>query len=109
MSDLMTLAEPMVAIAAGRTVSDAEILDHVAHCTHLQELAMERFVATGDPVHREAASEWTRCIAAAWQCLSPQWKAAREAEIMRSMDEGVGFFVAQGEQDRAAMLARRTA
>jgi hypothetical protein len=76
----------------GRTVSDAEILDHVEHCTHLMELAYGRYIATRDLQERADAFGWMRQRDEALQALSPAAKAAREAEILRSIDDGLDYF-----------------
>jgi hypothetical protein len=83
-----------------RTVSDAEVLDHVEHCAHLTELAYERFQATQDPAFRDEALEWATRRNEAMAALSPQYRAAREAEILRAIDEGVDYFSHQGELAR---------
>lgn len=90
-----------------RTVSDAEILDHVEHCTHLMELAYGRYIATRNPADRAEACDWMAQRDEALKCLSPAAKAAREAEIMRAIDDGVGYFsgphaVALAQTGRAA-------
>jgi hypothetical protein len=100
-TDVGKVARDIAAEYLARTVSDAEILDHIEHCTHLMELAYER----GE---RAQAYAWMWRRSEAMEALSPAWKAQREAAIQAAIDGGVHYFAAAGDRDRAA-LARRAA
>ena len=89
-----------------RTVSDAEILDHIEHCRSLMEARYARFERLRDPQDRADACEWMRRRDEAAAALSPACKAAREAAIQQAIDDGVGYFVAQGDAAAAAMGRR---
>lgn len=77
-------------------MTDAEILQHVADLGRL----IERAHAEGDIA---AARAWAAAMADAKKGMSPEWIAAREAEL------GLGpscYFHDQGEADRAAAGVR---
>lgn len=87
-------------LAAARVVSDAELRQHAADCRLLMEAAYGRFQETSNPADREEACLWMERARLAHQALSPEWKAAREAEIQRGITEGVGYFAEQGTAAR---------
>ena len=103
-------SEPMLRVGAvlqqlaeARTVSDQELLQHASDCRWLMERAYDRFISSGRKEDREEAVQWMHRGQDAMRSLSPAWKAAREAEILRTIDEGVGYFAAQGVADRQRM------
>lgn len=88
-------------LGAGRPVSDDDLQQHARDCTFLMESAYDRFQASGDVHAREEAYLWMNRRDEALRCFSPAWKARREAQIQQAIADGVGFFVTQGELDRA--------
>lgn len=92
--------------AVGDVLSDAELVQHVQDCGRHMLAHYERFELLGDPADREAALMWMFMQQQAQAALSPSAKAAREAEIQRRIDDGVGFFAARGEADRLAVQGR---
>ena len=91
--------------APAHQMGDAEILQHVRDCGKHMLACYERYEAFGDPADREAAQHWLREQNAAQAALSAGAKAAREAEIQRAIDDGVGFFAARGAADRERLVA----
>lgn len=94
---------PLAQHGQARTVSDAEILDHIEHCRSLMEARYARFERLRDPQDRADAVEWARRRDEAMAALSPECKAAREADVQRAIDGGVGYFAAQGDAARVAL------
>jgi hypothetical protein len=70
-------------LANARIVTDAEIRQHAADCTSLMEQAYSRFQEHGNPADRDEAVLWMHRANEAIRCLSPAWKAAREAQIQQ--------------------------
>jgi hypothetical protein len=64
----------------GRTVPDADLLQHREDCRFLMEVAHDRFLITGEPQDLADARMWMHRMHEAIQRLSPEWKAAREAQ-----------------------------
>jgi hypothetical protein len=89
-------------LGAGRAVSDDELQQHARDCTFLMESAYDRFQA-GDLHARDEAFMWMHRRDEALRCLSPAWKAAREAQIQQDIANGVGFFATEGDRARAAL------
>ena len=89
----------------GASLSDAELIRHVQDCGRHMLACYERYEAFGDPADREAAQHWLKAQNEAQAALSATAKAAREAEIQRTIDEGVGYFAARGAADRERLAA----
>lgn len=89
-------------LSAARAVSDDDIRQHARDCTLLMESAYERFQAGDctDITAREEAYLWMHRRDEANRCLSPQWKAAREAQIQQAISAGAGYFIEQGDAAR---------
>ena len=83
-------------IAAQRAIGDAELERHIKDTAGRMEAAY----AAGN---RQEAEGWMQAMYAAIKARSPAAKAAREAEIQRSIDEGVGYFCSE----HAVTLARK--
>lgn len=90
----------------GDVLSDAELIRHVQDCGRHMLAHYERYETLGDPADREAAQHWLKAQNDAQAALSAGAKAAREAEIQRAIDEGVGYFAARGAADRLAVQGR---
>ncbi len=91
-------ASAVLAMSAGRAVSDAELLAHEADCRLLAEASYQRFEELRDPADREAAVLWLDRATLARKALSPAWKAARETQIQQGIANGTGcFFMDQGD------------
>jgi hypothetical protein len=90
----------------GGVLSDAELIRHVQDCGRHMLAHYERFETLGDPADREAAQHWLKAQNEAQAALSATAKAAREAEIQRAIDDGVGYFAARGAADRLTMQGR---
>lgn len=84
------------------SMSDAEIRQHAIDCTDLMEQAHDRFMAHGQPADREEAVRWMHRRDAANAALSPEWKAAREAQIQQRIAQGC-YFVEQGDAARVRL------
>ena len=97
--------QPAGKLDVGAGLSDAELIRHVQDCGRHMLAHYERFETLGDPADREAAQHWLREQNAAQAALSPAAKAAREAEIQRQIDDGVGYFAARGAADRERLAA----
>lgn len=71
---------------------------------HIQDLGRlaEKALADGDPT---GARLWADRMYAAIAARTPQHQAAMEAEILRQIDDGAGYFAAQGELDRRRLVA----
>jgi len=98
--------QPGGQLDVGTGLSDAELIRHVQDCGRHMLAHYERFETLGDPADREAAQHWLKAQNDAQAALSATAKAAREAEIQRAIDDGVGYFAARGAADRMAMLGR---
>ena len=98
--------QPGGQLDVGAGLSDAELIRHVQDCGRHMLAHYERFETLGDPADREAAQHWLKAQNEAQAALSDAGKAAREAEIQRAIDEGVGYFAAAGQRDRAAIQRR---
>jgi hypothetical protein len=72
-------------LAGERTVSDAELEQHIRDCGVLMQRAH-------DNGNRQEAESWQAAMYAAIAARRPEVKARMEADIQRSIDEGVGFF-----------------
>lgn len=92
-------------IAAARVVSDAELRQHALDCTHLMEVAYERYQAHQIAADREEAALWMHRRDEALRSLSAEWKAAREAEIQRAI--AADHFVECGDAARARLSGGR--
>ena len=103
--DGMGNGQPGGQLDVGAGLSDAELIRHVQDCGRHMLAHYERFETLGDPADREAAQHWLREQNAAQAALSAGAKAAREAEIQRAIDDGVGFFAARGAADRERLVA----
>lgn len=57
-SALSRVGEFLQALSAGRVVSDAEVRQHAVDCTHLHEVAYERYQASQLPQDREESCLW---------------------------------------------------
>lgn len=94
---------------AGRAVTDEEIRQHEADCRRLSTICYERFQQSGNLADRDDAVLWQARAAEAHHALSPAWKAARDAEILRAA-EGTGcYFMDQADAARLARVGRRGA
>jgi hypothetical protein len=102
---LSRVGEVLQAIAAARTISDGELRQHAMDCTHLMEVAYERYQAHRIAADREEAALWMHRRDEALRSLSPAWKAAREAEIQRAI--AADHFVEQGDAGRARIAGGR--
>jgi hypothetical protein len=100
---LLRVGRVLQTMAAARSVSDQELLQHIADCTLLMQQAYERYEASANPAERQEAILWMRRRDEAQRSMSPEWKAAREARIQQDITEGVAFFDAQGQLDRARL------
>ena len=98
--------QPAGQLDVGAGLSDAELRQHIQDCGRHMLAHYERFETLGDPADREAAQHWLKAQNEAQAALSATAKAARESEIQRAIDAGVGYFAARGEADRLAMLGR---
>ena len=98
--------QPGGQLDVGTGLSDAELRQHIQDCGRHMLAHYERFETLGDPADREAAQHWLKAQNEAQAALSATAKAARESEIQRAIDAGVGYFAARGEADRLAMLGR---
>jgi len=98
--------QPGGQLDVGAGLSDAELRQHIQDCGRHMLAHYERFETLGDPADREAAQHWLKAQNEAQAALSATAKAARESEIQRAIDAGVGYFAARGEADRLAMLGR---
>lgn len=98
--------QPGGQLDVGASLSDAELRQHIQDCGRHMLAHYERFETLGDPADREAAQHWLKAQNEAQAALSATAKAARESEIQRAIDAGVGYFAARGEADRLAMLGR---
>lgn len=94
-------------LSAAREVSDAEIRQHAADCTHLMELAYARFEQFHLPADRDDAVLWMHRRDEAHRSMSPAWKAAREAQIQQDIARGCGYFIEQGDAARARIAGGR--
>lgn len=104
---LLRVGRFLQAVAAARTVSDAEIRQHAMDSAHLMEAAYERFQASGDPADREEAVLWMHRRDEAMRSLSPAWKAAREAQIQQAIGQGTGcYFMDCADAARARIGGR---
>lgn len=90
-------------LRAGRTVSDADLIQHRADCTRLMEAAAELWLQGCES--RETVEIWQARALEAHSMLSPAWKAAREAQIQQAIGQGC-FFVEQGDAARARIGGR---
>jgi len=86
-------------IEARRVLTDREIRQHSMDCARLADAAMTRWNTFGNDSDRAEAALWARRMTEAHQALSPEWKAAREAEIQRAI--GVDYFTAQADSHRS--------
>lgn len=91
--------------APAHPMGDAEIRQHIQDCGRHMLAHYERFELLGDPADREAAQHWLKAQNEAQAALSAGAKAAREAEIQRAIDDGVGYFAARGAADRERLAA----
>ena len=98
--------QPAGQLDVGTGLSDAELIRHVQDCGRHMLAHYERFETLGDPADREAAQHWLKAQNEAQAALSATAKAARESEIQRAIDDGVGYFAARGAADRMAMQGR---
>ena len=98
--------QPGGLLDVGAGLSDAELRQHIQDCGRHMLAHYERFETLGDPADREAAQHWLKAQNEAQAALSATAKAAREAEIQRAIDDGVGYFAARGAADRMAMQGR---
>ena len=98
--------QPGGQLDVGAGLSDAELRQHIQDCGRHMLAHYERFETLGDPADREAAQHWLKAQNEAQAALSDAAKAAREAEIQRAIDDGVGYFAARGAADRVAMQGR---
>ena len=98
--------QPGGQLDVGAGLSDAELRQHIQDCGRHMLAHYERFETLGDPADREAAQHWLKAQNEAQAALSATAKAAREAEIQRRIDDGVGYFAARGAADRMAMQGR---
>ena len=97
--------QPAGQLDVGAGLSDAELIRHVQDCGRHMLAHYERFELLGDPADREAAQHWLKAQNEAQAALSATAKAAREAEIQRAIDDGVGYFAAAGQRDRERLVA----
>lgn len=93
-------------LSAAREVSDAEILQHCQDCIRLMEAAYQRFEEYGIPADRDEAVLWSDRRAAAMRALSPDWRAAREAQVLKAAEDGGCYFIEQADGARQAMGER---
>ena len=97
--------QPGGQLDVGAGLSDAELIRYVQDCGRHMLAHYERFETLGDPADREAAQHWLKAQNEAQAALSATAKAAREAEIQRQIDDGVGYFAARGAADRERLAA----
>ena len=97
--------QPGGQLDVGAGLSDAELIRYVQDCGRHMLAHYERFETLGDPADREAAQHWLKAQNEAQAALSDAAKAAREAEIQRAIDDGVGYFAARGAADRERLAA----
>lgn len=90
------------AIADGRTLTDAEIRQHAMDCAFLMERSYARFSEFGDESGREEAIAWDLRRKDALKSLSPEWRAAREAQILADIAAG-GHLQARAELAKGSM------
>ncbi len=86
-------------------MTDTELTQHIKDCGKHMLACYERFQTFGDPADRQAAVDWLEAQKRAQEALSPEAKAAREAEIQRSIDDGVDYFAVAGQRDRERLAA----
>lgn len=94
-------------IEAGRQHSDAELETHRDDCRFFMEQAAARWQIGQET--RATVDLWMRRFMGACELLSPQWKAARETQILAAAAGGPGgsgcYFADCGDRDRAKVLA----
>jgi hypothetical protein len=88
---------------AGFPLTDEALIQQRNDCRELMEAAHSRHCKTGCESTRDEADLWLARFYKAIRALSPQWKAAREAQIQA--DIGAGFFIEQGEKAREQIAA----
>lgn len=93
LSSLSASAEMLVGENAQRSISDAEREAHIRDLGRLVEQAY----ANGD---RDAAFSWQAEMYAAIALRSPAKRAEMEAQIQQRIDEGVAYFMAEGDKAR---------
>lgn len=91
-------------LQAGRQVPDQDLLQHAQDCTDLMNVSYGMFEAGQGEQYRDEAARWKNCAQHARNCLSPEWKAAREAQIQHGIAAGTGCYFLD-EADRARRAA----
>lgn len=98
-------------IEAARAVSDDELHTHIEDCRQLLEAAHDRFMASGqdatDSSDYAEAVGWMRLRDEALHMLSPEFKRARDLEVLRATEAEPGgtgcHFLDSADRDRKAM------
>ena len=82
-----------------------ELSEHIHDCGWHMECSYASFQAHGNPADRDAAILWMHMRDEAIQAREQAQKDAREAEIMAAIDDGLNYFAARGQADRAILEA----
>lgn len=94
-------------IDVARTLSGKELEVHIRDCETLWRRAYGRFQDLGNPADRDEALLWLHRMNEAILMRSPEVLAARHAAFERQVAEGCGYFIDQGERDRARLGGSR--
>jgi hypothetical protein len=87
----------------GRPVTDAELLQHARDCSDLMHVCYGLFEAGKGAEYRAEAQRWQYQAQHARACLSPEWKAKREAQIQSAI--GSAHFMDDGDRAREQIAA----
>jgi hypothetical protein len=87
----------------GRPVTDAELLQHSRDCSDLMHVCYGLFEAGKGAEYRAEAQRWQYQAQHARACLSPEWKAKREAQIQSAI--GSAHFMDDGDRAREQIAA----
>jgi hypothetical protein len=87
----------------GRPVSDADLLQHARDCSDLMHVCYGLFEAGKGAEYRAEAQRWQYQAQHARACLSPEWKAKREAQIQSAI--GSAHFMDDGDRAREQIAA----
>lgn len=86
-------------------MSPQELEQHIKDCGWHMECAYAHYLAHGNPDDRDSAVMWMHMQTEAIQDRGQAQKDAREAEIQAAIDDGVNYFAARGQADRAILEA----
>ena len=92
----MSAAIPVCQASHPKALSEAELEAHITDLTSLMELAYMFFWETGDRSYRAEAVRLLANRDAAILARSEAMQYARHAAFERRLDDGIGFFGAQG-------------